>query len=123
MKINENISRIRSLMNVNESTYFKRRFSASKLEEFLNLSLDGVCDYYHSVDFRGGIKPTLRKFRLIVVSTTLDLVFQDIVDTHDETTYDTEHEFDSFYKKTASLIIDTYTPKINEKYLSCFQDL
>ena len=69
MRLKEDISRIKSLMNINENVYLKRRITPDELENAFNEALD-----YATVMFtRKGQNPKpLEVFVHMVLSLTMD---------------------------------------------------
>ena len=101
MRLNEDISRLKSLMGIDESAYMKRRVPMNELSHAFQDALNYATIQLHSKKSRGESTP-LSNFANSVISMTIDDIHPYLISNREEFPYNEVYQY----------LVDTFKDQI-----------
>ena len=111
MNLQENIHRIKQMMGINESNFFKRRFNPEDINKEFNYSLDyasNLFNYTLDVNY-----VNVEEFKIIVMNVLMD-GFHSKLSNSDEDNYP--------YDEIQSFLLNHYESEIENRYKKIVND-
>jgi hypothetical protein len=111
MNLQENIQRIKQMMGINESNFFKRRLNSEEINQEFNYSLDYASNMFnHTLDIR---YVNVEDFKLIVMNVLMN-GFHQKLSNNDEDYYS--------YDEIQSFLLNHYESEIENRYKEILKD-